>query len=63
VSRCQFADRPGHGILHRDVKPANLLVDDAGDLWVTDFGLARIESDDNLTRTVATLSPPPYEGA
>ena len=40
-----------HGILHRDVKPANLLVDDAGDLWVTDFGLARIESDENLTRT------------
>ena len=31
------------GIVHRDVKPANLLVDDAGRLWVTDFGLAHIQ--------------------
>ena len=31
------------GILHRDIKPGNLLVDDRGHLWVTDFGLARLE--------------------
>ena len=29
------------GVVHRDVKPANLMVDAAGKLWVTDFGLAR----------------------
>ena len=40
------------GIIHRDVKPSNLIVDDSGRLWVTDFGLARITRDDQgLTRT------------
>jgi tetratricopeptide (TPR) repeat protein len=37
------------GIVHRDVKPANLLVDTAGRLWVTDFGLAQVQSDTRLT--------------
>ena len=32
----------GLGVIHRDVKPANLLVDAAGTLWVADFGLARL---------------------
>ncbi len=40
-----------HGVLHRDVKPGNLLLDEAGDLWITDFGLARVESETNLTHT------------
>jgi hypothetical protein len=39
------------GVVHRDVKPANLLVDGGGRLWVTDFGLAQVQSDARLTVT------------
>ena len=40
------------GILHRDVKPANLLLDLTGAIWVTDFGLAKMESQDlTITRS------------
>ena len=39
------------GIVHRDVKPSNLMLDTNGELWVTDFGLARLENEANLTLT------------
>jgi WD40 repeat protein/serine/threonine protein kinase len=39
------------GIVHRDVKPSNLLVNAQGHLWVTDFGLALTAADSNLTMT------------
>jgi WD40 repeat protein/serine/threonine protein kinase len=41
----------GLGVLHRDVKPANLMVNADGRLWVTDFGLARLGNDAGLTMT------------
>ena len=39
------------GIIHRDVKPANLLVQADGHLWVTDFGLASVQGRDGMTAT------------
>jgi eukaryotic-like serine/threonine-protein kinase len=39
------------GVLHRDVKPSNLLLDSQGNLWVSDFGLAKVLGEDDLTHT------------
>jgi WD40 repeat protein/serine/threonine protein kinase len=42
----------GQGVLHRDIRPSNLLLDGQGNVWVTDFGLAKVATDrDNLTHT------------
>ena len=47
-------------VLHRDIKPSNLMIDGAGQLWITDFGLARVRGGLDLTRTGDALGTPRY---
>jgi TolB-like protein/Flp pilus assembly protein TadD/predicted Ser/Thr protein kinase len=50
-----------HGILHRDIKPGNILLDAKGEPQLTDFGLARlVEFESTVTRTLEVLGTPSY---
>ncbi len=44
------------GIIHRDVKPGNLLLDAQGKIWITDFGLAHVATGNSMTQTGTWLA-------
>jgi WD40 repeat protein len=56
------------GVLHRDIKPSNLLLDTHATVWVTDFGLAKADDQQNLTHsgdilgTLRYMPPEAFDG-
>jgi eukaryotic-like serine/threonine-protein kinase len=63
-----LAHAHAQGVLHRDIKPSNLLLDVDGHVWISDFGLAKVEGAEGPTRTddiIGTLrfmGPERFEG-
>src|SRR5438034_11144912 len=59
ASAVQYAHE--HGVLHRDLKPGNILLDGHGEPFVTDFGLAKwLDTSTDLTRTLTIFGTPGY---
>ena len=62
IRQAAIAQAAAHaaGIVHRDVKPSNLLVTPAGTVKLSDFGIARLESDTVLTQTGLVVGSPAF---
>jgi len=60
-SALSYAHGPGRGVIHRDVKPSNIMVDGEGNAFVTDFGISKVvEGQAGLTMTGLIMGTPEF---
>ncbi|MFP4322803.1 MAG: serine/threonine protein kinase [Anaerolineales bacterium] len=57
-SALDYAHR--NGVVHRDIKPSNIMIDGDGNVFITDFGIARITEGEDLTGTGMAVGTPGY---